>query len=493
MNLRFGVMRGALSLAGGNIAANVLTALALFILARLLTPEDFGIVAIATAVLSVVQSCTELSLNNALIQKERVDRTHIDTAWTMALIRSGAICAIFALAAWPLSMIYGNGDLVLVFLVSGIGGAIMGLQNPMIWLETKQMTFRPLVIAQFLRRALGVIIAVILALILRSYWAIILGTFIGALASSIISYLLVPYRPRLTLKHVREIWSFSGWMFLSQIFETLNWRIDQLIVGLALPKGQLGVYAMADNLAVIPTRETVYPIRYALFPGLATISQDSERLRRSHLRSQSTVAMLIAPLGVGLALVAEPFVELALGNQWTEAVPYVQIFSMVYIMSVFSIGLQPVAMSLNRTKFLFWRQSIAFGVKVPAIVAGLFSGGMVGAALGRLCADVASALIELFFLKRLLGIAITTQLAQHALTCAGLLAMSIAVTVVGRFVPHGDTPLLLELAVEIATGAIVYIAVIGAAYLGLGRPDGPVRVIADAMTHLRSRKQVSAT
>ena len=493
MTLRLGVMRGALTLAGGNIAANILAALALLALARLLTPEDFGIVAIAAAILSIVQACTELSLNNALIQKEQVDRTHIDTAWTMALIRSGVICGIFAIGAWPLSIIYGNDDLILVFLVSGLGGAVLGLHNPKVWLETKQMAFRPLVVVQFLRRALGIILAVVLAVFLQSYWAIILGTFIGAVASSTISYLLVPYRPRLSLEHVREIWSFSGWMFLSQMFETLNWRIDQLIIGLAVPKGQLGIYAMADNLAVIPTRETIYPIRYALFPGLATISRDHERLRRSHLRSQSTIAMLIAPLGVGLALVAEPVVALALGSQWTDAVPYVQIFSIVYMLSVFSIGLQPVAMSLNRTKVLFWRQSIAFLVKVPAIVTGLLTGGLLGAALGRLLADAASALIELFFLKRLLGIAITTQIAHHALTIAALFAMAVAVSIVGRFVPHGESPLLLELGVEIATGAIVYTAVIGGTWLVMARPDGPVKILLDALAHLRSRKAASAT
>ena len=277
------------------------------------------------------------------------------------------------------------------------------------------------------------------------------------------------------------------------MFETLNWRIDQLIIGLAVPKGQLGIYAMADNLAVIPTRETIYPIRYALFPGLATISRDHERLRRSHLRSQSTIAMLIAPLGVGLALVAEPVVALALGSQWTDAVPYVQIFSIVYMLSVFSIGLQPVAMSLNRTKVLFWRQSIAFLVKVPAIVTGLLTGGLLGAALGRLLADAASALIELFFLKRLLGIAITTQIAHHALTIAALFAMAVAVSIVGRFVPHGESPLLLELGVEIATGAIVYTAVIGGTWLVMARPDGPVKILLDALAHLRSRKAASAT
>lgn len=163
MNLRQGVMRGAFSLGSARVASNLLNAAAILILARLLTPEDFGIVAIAMAVLTVVQSATELSLNNALIQKDKVERSHIDTAWTMALIRAAIIVAFFVLAAWPLSMIYSRPDMVPVFIVSGVTGAMIGLQNPHIWLETKSMRFFPLALVQFAYKGFGVFVAIGLA------------------------------------------------------------------------------------------------------------------------------------------------------------------------------------------------------------------------------------------------------------------------------------------------------------------------------------------
>ncbi|MBV7266307.1 lipopolysaccharide biosynthesis protein [Erythrobacter ani] len=492
MSLRFGVMRGALSLGGVNVAANVLSAAGLLVLARLLTPEDFGIVAIATAVLVLVQSCTELSLNNALIQKETVDKSHVDTAWTMALIRSAVICAIFAAAAWPLSIAYGNPDLVPVFLVSGLTGAILGLQNPHVWLATKQMSFAPLAIAQFLRRALGIVFAIVLAFVLQSYWAIIWGSLAGAVAATLLSYVLVRYRPQLSLAHVREIWSFSGWMFLSQIFETLNWRADQLIAGLAVSKDQLGIYAMADNVAAIPSREAVHPIKHALFSGLANISNDIGRLRLSQQRAQSTIAMLVAPLGVGLALVAEPAVALALGSQWEGTVLFLQIISIAYILGSFSIGLQPLAMALGNTRLLFLWNFLSVCVKIPAIIIGFMTAGLVGVAVARLISDLASALIEFLFIKRLLDIGVLRQISRHWLTVAGLLAMTAAVLIASAAMPLGDIPLVVDLLARITIGAIAYTGTILVIWLVAGRPEGPVSIMFDVFQRVRSSRTAPA-
>lgn len=487
MNLRSGVMRGAFSLGGARVVSNLLSAGAILVLARLLTPQDFGIVAIATAILTIVQSCTELSLNNALIQKEEVDRSHIDTAWTMALIRSILICLFFALAAWPLSLLYSNSDMVPVFIVSGVTGAMIGLQNPHIWLATKSMSFTPLAFVQFAQKAVGVVLAIILALGLKSYWAIIAGNALGSIAAAALSYILIPYRPRLSLEHVKEIWAFSGWMFFNQLFETLNWRIDQLIIGLVVPKAQLGIYAVADNFAVIPTRETIQPIRHALFPGLANLSKDIARLTRSHLLAQSSIAMLIAPLGIGLALVSEPAVKVALGDQWHAAIPFVEICAVYYALGTFTMGLQPVAMALGKTKLLFIRQIIAVFVKIPLIVAGLMAGGLIGAALGRLVSELITVMIEFIFLRHLLDISVPNQLKQHGLTFCGLVSMTAGVFLADGLLANSQVNILVELVAKILVGGAFYAGAVYLAWLVAGQPAGPVTEVVALLKRVRDK------
>ncbi len=474
MSLKHGMVRGVFSLGGARMVGNLLGAVAIVVLARLLTPEDFGIVAIAGSILSIVQSCTELSLANALIQKEEVDRSHVDTAWTMALLRSVGLCLLFALMAWPIAIIYSVPELVPVLLISGFTGAVMGLQNPMIAVVTKDMRFWPMALFQLSQKFLSLAVAIILALMLHSYWAIIAGNAVGALAAALLTYFLVPYRPRFSLVHVREIWSFSGWIFFKQLCETLNWRIDQLILGALVPKAQLGVYAMADNLAVIPSRETVHPIRHALFPGLANLRGDPARLKRASLRAQATLAMVTAPLGIGLALVAEPAVKVALGDQWLEAIPYVQISALLYTFGTFSIGLQPVAMALGRTRILFIQQAIVLALKIPLIIVGFMLGGLFGAALGRCLSEFISMFLELIASRILTGISITTQAISHAITLFGLIAMAgcvyLAQTLIGAV--HGSN--LIQLGFEIVAGAIAYGVAVLAVWLAAGRPGGAV-------------------
>lgn len=493
MNLRGGVMKGALSLGSARLVSNLLGAVAILILARLLTPEDFGIVAIATAILTIVQSSTELSLNNALIQRDDIDQTHIDTAWTMALIRSGIICVFFALAAWPLSLIYSNPDLVLVFIVSGVTGAMIGLQNPRIWLATKSMNFMALAFVQLSQKAVAIPFTIGIAMVFQSYWAIIAGNALGAFSAALLSYILVPYRPRISLKHVRTIWSFSSWMFFNQLLETINWRIDQLIIGLVVPKGQLGIYAMADNIAVIPTRETIQPIRHALFPGLANLSNDVGRLTRSHLLAQSTIAMAIAPLGIGLALVAEPAVRIALGDKWMAAIPFVKICAVYYALGTFTVGLQPVAMALAKTKLLFIRQVIAVFVKVPLIIGGLLSGGLIGAALGRFASELITVMIEFLFLRHLLGVSVLEQLRRHALTICGLLAMSLGVFLADTVMAPAALSTLAELTLKVMAGGVSYAIAIIFAWLAFGRPEGPVTELHTAIGRLANRRKSSRT
>ena len=474
MSLKLGMVRGVFSLGGTRMVGNLLGAVAIVVLARLLTPEDFGIVAIASSILSIVQSCTELSLANALIQKDEVSRSHIDTAWTMALLRSIGLCILFAFIAWPLAEIYAVPGLVPVLLVSGLTGAVMGLQNPMIAVVTKEMRFWPMAIFQLSQKFLGLGTAIVLALLLQSYWAIIAGNALGALVASLLTYFLVPYRPRFSLVHVREIWSFSGWMFFKQLCETLNWRVDQLIIGALVPKAQLGVYAMADNLAVIPSRETIHPIRHALFPGLANLTGDPARLKKANLRAQATLAMVTAPLGIGLALVAEPAVKVALGEQWLETIPFVQISALLYTFGTFSIGLQPVAMALGRTRILFIQQSIVLLLKVPLIIVGFMFGGLIGAALGRCLCEFISMFLELVASKILTGVSITTQAISHSITISGLIAMSAGVYFVHVLLGRFQSGNIIQLGAEIGAGAIAYMAAVLATWFVAGKPEGAV-------------------
>ncbi|MBK6706883.1 MAG: lipopolysaccharide biosynthesis protein [Sphingomonadales bacterium] len=476
MSLRKGVLRGAVSLGSARIAMSLLNAASLVILARILSPDDFGIVAIAMAVVSVIAAVTEASLHQSLVQCHKPKQDHIDTVWTMSCLRAGLIFAVIAIIAWPLSFAYGDERLVAVFLVAGVGGAFMEFYNPLLTMATREMRFGPLAAFQIGQKAAGLALAIGLAYALGNFWGIIIGNALGAILASLASYLITPYRPTFTLSRVQEIWGFSGWMSLNQICETINWRFDQLAIGFAVTKAELGYYSVADSIAVIPTRELSLPLRNALFPGLSRIAVQPAKLRETFLEAQSGVALVTAPAAIGLALLAEPTVNLLLGARWGQIVPLLQLLAITYVFDSFITVIRPLGMAMGTTKYLFLRQLAALFVRIPLILAGLALGGLVGAAAGRALSSLVNCLISFMLAKRLVSVGVWEQVRAHGITLTCLLAMSGAVMASNAaLLPViADRPLLQLLALA-PIGAFTYAGTAFVLWHLTGRRAGPVK------------------
>jgi lipopolysaccharide exporter len=476
MSLRSGVIRGAASLGSARILMSLLNAVGIVILARILTPDDFGIIAISMAVVSVIVSVTEASLQQALVQCRDPTREHIDTVWTMSCIRAALIFTAIVLAAWPLSLAYGDERLFDVFLVAGVTGAFMEFYNPMLTMATRDMQFGRIAAFQIGQKAVGLGLAIGLALALGNFWGIIIGNALGALLASLASYLIIPYRPAFKLSRLREIWGFSGWMSLNQLCETINWRFDQLAIGFAVTKAELGFYSVADNLAVIPTRELSFPLRNALFPGLAQIAAQPEKLRKAFLEAQSGVAFLTAPTAIGLALLADPVVRLLLGNRWADTVPLLQLLAITYALDTFITVIRPLGMAMGATKYLFVRQLAALCVRIPLILGGLALGGLAGAAAGRALSSLVNCLISFMLAKRLVSVGVWEQIRAHGMTLLCLLAMSVAVTTSQAMLPpaFAQQP-HLQLLLSVPIGGLAYVGAALASWHLSGRRAGPVR------------------
>lgn len=475
MSLRRGVIRGALSLGSARIAMSLLNAAGIVVLARILTPDDFGMVAIATAVVSVITAASEAALQQALVQTRALTRAHIDTVWTMSLIRACAILAVVGMLAWPLAKAYGDDRLVGVFMVAGVTGAFMDFYNPLLTLATRELRFSPLALFQVGQKAAGLGLAIGLTLAFGSFWGIVIGNALGALLASLASYLILPYLPAFSLARVREIWGFSGWMFLNQLCETINWRFDQMVIGLMVTKAELGYYSVADSLAVIPSRELSFPLRNALFPGLAQVTDRPEMLRKVFLEAQTGVALLTCPGAIGLALLAEPVVALALGPRWVMAVPLLQLLAITYAFDTLITVVRPLGMAMGQTKYLFARQLAALFVRIPLILGGLVLGGLVGAAAGRAMSSLANCLISFIIAKRLLSVGVWEQLRAHGLTLVSISIMTAAVLALQAALPPAviDRPVLHLLAL-VGAGALVYCAAVLALWNLSGRKAGAV-------------------
>ncbi len=143
------------------------------------------------------------------------------------------------------------------------------------------------------------------------------------------SYILIRYKPRFSVTHWRNLFSFSSWLALSSGLNALNYRADQLALGALLRNAPLGQYTVGDNLASLPVRESTAPISNVLFPAFSRLQDDPARLRDAFLRSQRLLVAMALPIGVGFALVAGPFINPVLGPQRTDAALVAQILGSV--------------------------------------------------------------------------------------------------------------------------------------------------------------------
>jgi O-antigen/teichoic acid export membrane protein len=466
------VITGALSLGVSRIATNLASLAALIVLARLLTPNDFGLVAICTTALGIVTAITELSLGSALIQREDVTREHLDSAWSLAVVRSLLIALGFALAALPLSWLYGDARLTPLFIVSGITGALSGLNNPSIALRAKAMSFGPTIALQIAQKLSGLVISVGLALWMGNYWAIILGSAIGMSLSVLSGYLIVPYRPRFNLSRSRDLLGFSSWLFASQLTNVLNWRFDHLIIGLFLPSSHLGAYTMADNIAAIPSRESTTPLVQALFPSFARLQADAPRLQAAYVRAQATIALAALPMGIGLALLAEPLVEVALGSRWAMAIPLIQVISCGYAIQTLVTASRPLAMALGDTRSLFVRDAAGLALRVPFVVIGLLGWGIMGLVLGRLLSSMVGLFITFTMVKNMLKLSIWEQLWGHRRTILAVAVMAIVVVGGDQHLMGQSASAIVRIALLVPAGAVAFLAALSLFWALEGRSPG---------------------
>lgn len=474
------ILKGATWIAAGRGLISVIGFVSALLLARLLVPADFGLVAISTSITAIIAAVTELSLAQALIQKNDPDEADYHTVFTLNLLRAIGLAVLIAGSAFAVADIYGDGRLVAIMLVIAGSTLLSGLVNPKMVVFQRSLVFKQDFILTVSQKLAGLLVAIPVALFYRSYWALVAGGVATQLCAVVASYGLIAYRPQLTIARWRGLMSFSIWLTLVSAVKTVNWRIDSLVVGYAKGVGPLGLYSMGDNLAGLPTREALLPLTQTLFPAFSRIRDDKERLRSAYVRSSAALCTLAFPIGFGLAAVSDPFVVLFLGDGWLGSIPVIKVLAVSIALQMAGWPMMPLGAALGDTRSVFIRELWALGVRVPFLVGGLWLGETTdigwlgGLLLGRLVGGLLGTAIDFGFVRALIGLPIARQLAGMARPFLAAAAMWTAVHLAfpawNAATPGG---LALMFAAAIALGAAVYAGVLTLCWQLQGRPAGP--------------------
>ena len=473
--MRRNLTKGALWLGATRAMVSLIGFASTIVLARLLTPADFGIIAMTTSVLALVTSLTELSMAGALIHHAAPEPDHFHTAWTLNFARSTLILLAFAVMSPFIAMFSNDARLIPVFLVTGLTGAMGGLGNPKTITLTKKLIFWQEFLIQVTQKLGGFLISIPIALLLHTYWALILGNFTSTVISVGVSYMVCPYFPRFTLSKHREMLNFSVWLAFVSVINTLNWRFDQLLLGFFLGKPQLGVYSVGANLSALPTREATFPIAQTLFPAFVSVRDDPERLRMVYQRAQATMCAVALPIGFGMAAIAHPLVLLLMGQKWIAVSSVIQVLAISFALDVLSSGLQPLAMADGDTKMLFQREARVFAIRLPAVLGGLWLAGLQGAVWGSAISSFISLLMNMALITRFSGVSVRSQFGANRRALISVVLMFGAISALKLAFPSDQTQsfLMLELFNMVALGGLVYVVTTYIFWRVAGSPNGP--------------------
>jgi PST family polysaccharide transporter len=444
---------------------------AIVVLARLLSPEDFGLVAIAASVAAIVEGLSAFDVNKALIQARDDDRALYDSAWTLSVLR-GLLSAICMLLVIPF---LSDPRLAAVLAALSLTPLFNGLANPRFVMFERQLIYSKLAVQTLTAKIVAVAITLTLAVVYRNYWSLVVGLLAGSLMTLMMSYLLRPYRPRFSWDRAADIFGFSGWLTLTSIVTTLSMETDKIIVGRLLGVVDTGLYYMTQRVGVLPTRELVSPLQRILFPSFSELADDRPRFRRVVGESINVLAGLSLAAGFGFALVANDFVPLVLGDQWIVIVPLLKVLTpYLGLRATLSMTL-PCVMALAKTRLLFWVSFAYALVHLPAFIAGTAFFGLAGAIWSIVLAGVLYSYLNAWMLKRTLEISIGEIFTWLRRPLLAATVMVLAVLGLDALLPlqlFSEDGSWLALALKVTFGASVYCLMLYASWRLEGRPAG---------------------
>jgi len=330
------------------------------VLARLLSPEDFGLFGIALVTLSALDTFSQTGFKQALIQKKGDIEPYLDTAWSLGIIRGLLIAAILFFAAPYAALFFKAPPAELILKVIGISLILQSLTNITVIYFEKELEFHKFFYYQFIGTIVDVIVAISAAILFRSVWALILGLLAGNLTRCIISYLIDPYRPRfyLNVLKAKELFKFGKWILGSSVLVFLLTQGDDLFVGKLLGATALGFYQVAYKLSNLPATEISQVISQVSLPAYSKIQDNVPKLRAAYLKILQITAFLSFPVAGLIYTLAPDFTKLFLGAKWMPIVPTMRVLACRGIIRSLVGTISPLFISIGKPSIVTKLQAI---------------------------------------------------------------------------------------------------------------------------------------
>ena len=425
-------VRAAAWVGASRLGGRVLFFLSTLLLARLLDPEDFGVAAYAVTVLVLFGSLPEFGLGPAVIH-HRSDHETLDTAFWLGLFAGVFAFALVWLLA-PLSVwIFGDDRAVAVTRVLGLTFPLEGLRNVHATILHKNLAFKRRFVPDAFQSLAKGLVSIALALLGFGYWSLIWGPVAATAFAVPVYWIASGWRPglRIRTEAARRLLPFGAHIVLIDVMGALVRNVDYLFIGRLLGAATLGIYTLAFRIPDLLVRELCLTLGQVLLPVYARMRDDSAAVRTTFLATSAYITAFTAPMAIGLALVAEPFVLTAFGERWQEVAAVIPAICGYALFISLTHNVGDLYKALGRPELLSRLAFVRIAIGVPVIWIAARYGGS-AAAVGWAQAGLAALVTAANFVIagavfRLPVWQALGRILPIAAACAGMAALVVAV------------------------------------------------------------------
>ena len=374
----------------------------LMVLARILTPSDFGIIAMARTALFIIEAITELPISSALIREEKVTDSMLDTALTLGLLRGAVITIVMAVIAFPVAGFYHEPRLIPLMLAISFAPFFRGIQSPKNIINFRQMDFNKQIIQEASGKFIALVLSIAYAIIFKDYWALVIVTVSAPLFAAIASYIMspMPYKPTLKDWHIYK--DIMGWNFLSQLMASLNWQLERLVLPKFISQDTFGKYTTFTELIAIPIQAVLVPISTPLGVKFQQAKLNNN-LEYEYRSATGVIVILLAPIFAYAAIFPMPIIQIFLGDKWLSQsyiFSFLAINALIYLPTT---TITPLANILFQNKALTYRTFLEFAFNLPITILFTYLWGLNGAILARIISTSVVLLVTIDMGKKLVN------------------------------------------------------------------------------------------
>ncbi len=353
------------------------------VLARMLTPGDFGLVAMIAAFTGFISLFKDLGLSAATVQRAEVSHAQVNALFWLNVLLSLALMLFTALLAPAIAWFYGEPRVTAVVFVTASTFVLGGLTAQHTALLRRQMRFGALAAVELTTIVAGTAAGIILACYGAGYWSLIGIGVVGAVTNAVAVWALSPWRPGVP-RWDDEVWPmlrFGGNLTGFNVTNYLTRNLDNVLIGWYWGAGPLGLYAKAYNLLLMPVRQVNAPISAVALPALSRLQDAPDRFRRVYLKATQAIAALGMPLVVCTFVVADDLILMVMGAQWIDAIPIYRVLAVVAFIDTAAVSIGWAYVALGRADRQFRWQIFESAVTAAGFLVGL-RWGAIGVATG---------------------------------------------------------------------------------------------------------------